>query len=88
MRFHRRANDGPAVSLQLKLPGALHTVLTAYADYYAQQHGEPIEVPDLVIEIVRTFVSLDREFRGWQRNGRAPAPAALGAGSKDEEGSR
>jgi hypothetical protein len=45
-------------------------------------------VPDLLIEIVRTFVSLDREFRGWQRNGRAPTPAMPGHRNEHEEGSR
>jgi hypothetical protein len=86
MRLRARANDGPPVSLRLKVPGVVHRALTAYADYYAHQHGEP-EVSDLVIEIVRTFVSLDREFRGWQRNGRAPTPATPGD-RKHEDGSR
>jgi hypothetical protein len=88
VRLHRRPNDGPPVSLRLKLPGAVHRALTAYAEYYAHQHGEPIEVPDLVIEIVRTFVSLDREFHGWQRNGRAPTLATPGDRNEHEDGSR
>ena len=73
------------VSLRLKLPGAVQKALTAYADYYAHEHGEPIAVPDLVTEIVRTFVSCDREFRGWQPNGRAPTRTTPGDQDKDEE---
>ena len=88
MKLRRRPNEGPPVSLRLKLPGAVHQELTSYADYYAHQHGEPIEVPDLVIEIVRTFVSNDREFRMWQRNGRAPTPATVGERNDQEGGSR
>jgi hypothetical protein len=88
VRLHRRANDGPPVALRLRVPGAVHTALAAYAEYYAYEHGEPIEVPDLVIEIVRTFVSNDREFRRWQRNGRAPTPATPGERNEQEEGPR
>jgi hypothetical protein len=75
MRLRRRPNGGPPVALRLRVPGALRTGLTAYA----YQHGEPIEVSDLVIEIVRTFVSGDREFRGRQR--RRPGPATRETGT-------
>jgi len=87
MRLHRLSKDGPPVSLRLKVPGEVHSALTSYARYYEHQHGEAIEIPDLVVEIVRTFVSVDRAFCAWQRKGRGPAPATGDGGSEGQEGS-
>jgi hypothetical protein len=74
MKLHQRPNDGPPVSVRLKLPGGIHRTLASYAQFYRHQHGDPIEIPDLVIEIVRAFVTGDRDFRLWRRN--APAASA------------
>ena len=68
--------------------GELSTPLAPYADYCAHQHGEAIDIPDLGIEIVRTFVSVDREFRAWQRTGHAGAPTATGDDREGQEGLR
>ncbi len=88
MKLHRLSKDGPPVSLRLKVPGEVHSALTSYARYYEHQHGEAIEIPDLVMEIVRTFVSVDREFRTWQRNGRGPEPPTADGQAEGQEGSR
>ena len=64
------------------------TTLAPYADYCAHQHGEAIEIPDLGIEIVRTFVPVDREFPAGQRNGHDGAPTATGDGRNGQEGLR
>ena len=88
MKLRHRSNDGPPVALRLKVPGDVHAALNDYVDYYKHQQGNPIEVPELVIEIVRTFVSVDREFRAWQRNGREATPSIAAASRKGQEGLR
>ncbi len=88
MKLRRLAKDRPAVSLRLKVPGEVYEALTAYAEYYAHQHGDAIEIPDLLIEIVRTFVAVDRAFRGWQRGAREAATSGAGKGDEAEGGAR
>ncbi len=75
----------PAVPVRVKLPGELHAALTRYAEFYRHEHGAGIAVPDLVVEMVRTFLATDRDFRGWQRNGQGKAGAAAG-GSEERAG--
>jgi hypothetical protein len=84
VRLRRRSNDLPPVSLRLKVLGAVHRALAAYADYCAYEDGKPVDLPNLVIEIV----SVNRGFRGWRANGRASSPASASTGSEDEAGSR
>jgi hypothetical protein len=72
MKLRHRSNEGPPVSLRLKVPGELHSALASYAEYYKHQHGDRIDVPALMLEIIRTFVTVDREFRAWRRNGHEP----------------
>ena len=55
------------------------------ADDSARRRDETVEIPDRVIEIVRTFVSGDREFRPGQRKGGGSAPATAAAGGETEE---
>ena len=68
----------PPVPLRLKLPGALHAMLTRYAEYYQHEHGAPIELSDLLVEMVRTFLATDRDFQAWQRNGQGQGAGASG----------
>ncbi len=63
----------PPVPVRLKLPGELHTALTRYAEFYRHEHGAGIELPDLMVEMVRTFLATDRDFRAWRRNGQGQA---------------
>ena len=76
MKLRPIVQDLPPVPLRLKLPGELHAALARYAEYYRHEHGAPIEVPALMVEMLRTFLATDRDFRGWQRNGQGTAEAA------------
>ncbi len=73
MKLRPIAKELPPVPLRLKLPGELHAALSRYAEYYQHEHGAGIEVPNLLVEMVRTFLATDRDFQAWQRNGRGPA---------------
>ena len=69
MKLRPIVKELPPVPVRLKLPGDLHAALTRYAEYYRHEHGAAIDLPDLLTEMVRTFVATDRDFRAWQRNG-------------------
>ncbi len=73
MKLRAITKELPPVPLRLKLPGDLHAALAQYTDYYKHEHGSAIEIPDLVVEMVRAFLGDDREFRAWQRNGHEKA---------------
>ncbi len=81
MKLRPIAKELPPVPLRLKLPGALHAALGRYAEYYQHEHGAAIELPDLLVEMVRTFLATDRDFQAWQRNGRSQ-----GAGASESQG--
>jgi hypothetical protein len=69
----------PSVKLTGRVPGELHTDLTAYAAYYREVLDEPIAAWPLVIQILRTFMDSDRRFHAWRRrrrNGGAAGPDA------------
>ena len=83
MRLRPIVKGLPPVPVRLKLPGELHAALARYAEYYRHEHGTAIEVPDLVVEMVRTFLATDRDFRAWQRDGRGHA--AEGSGRRGAE---
>ncbi len=68
----------PPVPLRLKLPGDLHAALTHYAEFYRHEHGAGIELPDLMVEMVRAFLATDRDFRAWRRNGQGQAGTESG----------
>ena len=68
----------PPVPVRLKLPGDLHAALSHYAEFYRHEHGADIAVPELVVEMVRTFLTTDRDFRAWRRNGQGPAGEGSG----------
>ena len=73
MKLRPIAKELPPVPVRLKLPGDLHAALSRYAEFYQHEHGASIAVPDLVVEMVRTFLATDRDFRAWRRNGAAIA---------------
>ncbi len=85
MKLRPIVKESPPVPVRLKLPGDLHAVLTHYAEFYRHEHGAGIALPALVVEMVRTFLASDRDFRGWQRNGHGKARAAAG-GSEERAG--
>jgi hypothetical protein len=55
------------VSLKGRIPGELHTALTAYTSYYRETSGQPIEVWPLIVQMLQRFVETDREFQMWRR---------------------
>jgi hypothetical protein len=57
----------PAAALKGRVPGELHTVLTAYATYYHETTGQTIDVWSLVVQMLQRFVETDREFQAWRR---------------------
>ena len=73
MKLRPIAKALPPVPVRLKLPGNLHAALSRYAEFYQHEHGAGIAVPELVVEMVRTFLATDRDFRAWRRNGQGPA---------------
>lgn len=83
MRLRPIVKGLPPVPVRLKLPGDLHAALARYAEYYRHEHGTAIEVPELVVEMVGTFLAADRDFRAWQRNGRGQE--AEGSGRRGGE---
>ena len=57
----------PAAVLKGRVPGELHTALTAYAAYYQEATGQTIEVWPLVLRMLQQFVDTDRDFQAWRR---------------------
>jgi hypothetical protein len=56
-----------AATLKGRVPGELHTTLTAYTTYYRETTGQAIDVWSLVVQMLRRFVETDREFQAWRR---------------------
>jgi hypothetical protein len=54
-------------SLKGRVPGELHAALTAYASYYHETTGQPIDVWSLAMQMLQRFVETDREFQVWRR---------------------
>jgi hypothetical protein len=54
--------DDRPVKLTVELPGAVHRDLVAYAEIFAQEHGQKIEPAKLVPSMVQRFMSADRAF--------------------------
>ena len=57
----------PAVVIKGRVPGDLHTALTAYTTYYRETTKQAIELWPLVLQILRQFVETDRDFQLWRR---------------------
>jgi len=50
-----------------RIPGELHAALNAYASYYHETIGQPIEIWPLIVQMLQRFVETDREFQTWRR---------------------
>jgi hypothetical protein len=59
----------PTAILKGRVPGELHTTLTAYTTYYRETTGQAIDVWSLVVQMLQRFVATDREFQAWRRRG-------------------
>ncbi len=74
MKLKRVRNLVP-VRVAGRVPGELHEVLTAYTRYYREEHGEPIGLWPLVVQMVRVFVDDDRAFQTWRRRSNGTSTA-------------
>jgi hypothetical protein len=54
--------DDRPVKLPVELPAAVHRDLVAYAEVFAQEHGQQIEPVKLVPSMLAKFMSTDRAF--------------------------
>jgi hypothetical protein len=54
--------DDRPVKLTVELPGVVHRDLVAYAEVFAQEHGQRIEPIKLVPSMLAKFMSTDRAF--------------------------
>jgi hypothetical protein len=54
--------DDRPVKLTVELPAAVHRDLVAYAEVFAQEHGQKIEPAKLVPSMLARFMSADRAF--------------------------
>jgi hypothetical protein len=54
--------DDRPVKLTIELPGTVHRDLVAYAEIFAQEHGQRVEPAKLVPSMVARFISTDRAF--------------------------
>ena len=57
----------PAVVIKGRVPGELHTALTAYATYYRETTKQGIDLWPLVLQMLQQFVETDRDFQVWRR---------------------
>ena len=66
-----------AALLKGRVPGELHTALTAYTAYYRETTGQTIELWPLIVQILQQFLDADKDFQAWRRrtqNGPAGGP--------------
>ena len=54
--------DDKPVKLSIELSAAVHRDLVAYADVFAQEHGQRVEPVKLVPSMLARFMSTDRAF--------------------------
>ena len=67
--------------------GELHAELTAYATYYREGVGQPIDLWPLVVQMLRTFVDDDRAFHAWRRQHRSSAATRVDGIESNRQGS-
>lgn len=60
--------DDKPVTMNIKVPAAVHRDLIAYAEILAQQNGQPIKDPSqLIAPMVARFMATDRAFTRGRR---------------------
>jgi hypothetical protein len=67
MKLKAREPNLPASSLRLSVPGKLMATLEDYARYYEAEHGQPIPLDHMVVEMLGGFVASDYDFARWRR---------------------
>jgi hypothetical protein len=66
LRLSALADDRP-VKITVELPAAVHRDLVAYAEVFAQEHGQTIEPAKLVPLMLARFMSTDHVFTRARR---------------------
>ena len=67
MKLKAREPNLPSSSLRLSVPGKLMTTLEDYARYYQAEHGQPITLDQMAIDMLGSFVASDFDFARWRR---------------------
>jgi hypothetical protein len=67
VRLRPAPKPAAARELRLRLEADTCADLAAYAELYAAEYGEAIDVPRLAAEILRQFLQNDRAFRSWKK---------------------
>ena len=82
--------SSPPVKVAGRVPGELHADLTAYAAFYREVVGQPIDLWPLVVQMLRTFLGDDRAFQAWRRQHRGSPARRLDQNPSDidESGQR
>lgn len=68
MKLKAREPKLPASSLRLSVPGKLMATLEDYARYYEAEHGQPISLDQMAVEMLGGFVASDYDFTRWRRS--------------------
>lgn len=67
---------GNAKQLRLSLEPSLAAELDRYAEAYAANYGEPVDLETLVPHILASFIGADRGFKKWKADQARATPEA------------
>ena len=76
MRLQRRKSEDPPIEIRVTVPAEVIADLKDYCRYYESTYEEPIEVPTIVVEILRHFLKMERQFLRWRRSEDAASGSA------------
>ena len=77
MRLQRRKSEDPPIEIRVTVPAEVILDLKDYCRYYESTYKETIEVPIIVVEILRHFLKMERQFLRWRRSEDAAGGRAL-----------
>ena len=76
MRLQRRKSEDPPVEIRVTVPAEMIVDLKDYCRFYEFTYEEPIELPAIVVEILRHFLKMERQFLRWRHSGDAASGSA------------
>lgn len=59
--------DDKPVTMNIKLPAAVHRELTAYAEILKHESGKPVDSTSLIVPMLTRFMATDRVFARARR---------------------
>jgi hypothetical protein len=68
MRLQRRKSEDPPIEIRVTVPAEMIADLKAYCRYYESTYEEAIELPVIVVEILRHFLKMERQFLRWRHS--------------------